>query len=890
MELSVTISPSGDINKNIFKLKPPRKDGLLLNIHHSKPNNKIRFIHTAFHDRGHVLASADNEGNFYIVDFHTCKYWGLPKLDSCTFLRFSAYRPDELLCGRNNGDVYVVHYESGTVTGTLCGHKSPVKDATFGGKSGCLTTSQYEAIVWSLETNTKIQVLNLEKNNALKHVVFIPKSNYTLACFQDDLIQVWDNTDFDCIKQFLPINWKNYSVKSIAFTKNGQIMVVAGYLPTLVIFSLDHWKLLKIVNLPEHIHTVKHVEFVQRPFDGGCNRILAILSGQGMIYFYNVEENAITSQLTTQYEVSKFSLCPNGSYVACVLCSGDVELYCLSNYVECITEDEPCERKVYVKAKRCAKKIGHVKEQISEILEINKLKAILAEFGTYPEAHRTKIWEKLLKLPNNIQQYNSIINHVTVVAFQDLKQKYPLENKLLMKSLKKLLNNLTTWNSFFAIVDYMPIFVFPFIKVFNNKPVACFEAICTIICNWCQHFFEYHPLAPVNILAMIENILLEHDPMLLHHYSLHKVTAHIYAWPLLESAFSEVLTASEWLQLWDHILTYEVSFFHCVVVAYNIVQRHILLSFRRTEDFVLFFYNQNPVNMKRLLKVTFRILEETSKDNHPREFLTDFKGLDIGNYPLFTEYPKSVVEYQLEEERKIDEELESIVISRAELDNFNKEENKEKAIRQEQEKRVRALEEKCLEKLRSKKEFVQQEREKVDKIKQLLSGYQLKQSDIQSDESSTPDLLNFKKSEEIFHNRKSKQESSIYNQEIMPGVAESSTPMIEDMFGVKEQYLMRLKKLLEYKHKINDLLDKSEKHIGDKELKAKIEGQINKMNRLQKETKGLEKEVAKLLQLVSKDTKIIPYLQQENMGSLCNCPEWCEKKVRFSPSSSGILE
>nr|CAH7761086.1 unnamed protein product [Callosobruchus chinensis] len=557
MELSVILSASGDIKKNIFKLKPLRKDGIELWACVSKNNiveiQKIQskilrsisaapfyasnYIYTAwqaftyhglnmiskterldtsakfncFHESGNVLASADNEGNFYIVDFHTCKYWGLPKLDSCTFLKFSAYKPEQLMCGRNNGDVCIVHYEAGTVTGTLYGHKSPVKDVTFGDRSVCLTTSQYEAIVWSLDTNTKIQVLNLEKNNALKHVVFIPKSNYILACFQDDLIQVWDNTEFDSVKQFLPINWKNYS-------------------------------LLKIVNLPEHIHTVKHVEFVQRPFDGGANRVLAVLSGQGTIYFYNVAENMITNELTTEYETSKFSLCPKGSYIACVLCSGDVELYCLSNYIAAIAEDE---------------RMAPVERKISEMLEINKLRAILAEFGTYPEAYRTKIWEKLLQLPNNIQQYNSIINHVTVVAFEDLKQKYPLDNKLLMKSLRKLLNNLTTWNSFFASVDYMPIFAFPFIRVFNNKPVACFEAICTVICNWCQHFFEYHPLPPVNVLAMIENCLLEHDPMLLHHYSLNKVTAQIYAWPLLESAFSEVLTASEWLQIWDHFLTYE---------------------------------------------------------------------------------------------------------------------------------------------------------------------------------------------------------------------------------------------------------------------------------------------------------------------------------------------
>lgn len=119
--------------------------------------------------------------------------------------------------------------------------------------------------------------------------------------------------------------------------------------------------------------------------------------------------------------------------------------------------------------------------QINDMLDTEKLKAILKEFGEYPEVHRLKIWEKLLQLPNNVQQYNSVINHTTIVAFKDLYTKYPLESRTSIKCLKKLLNNIVTWCPFFANVEYLPVFAFPFVKVFQNKPIACFEAVCTII-------------------------------------------------------------------------------------------------------------------------------------------------------------------------------------------------------------------------------------------------------------------------------------------------------------------------------------------------------------------------------------------------------------------------
>lgn len=130
--------------------------------------------------------------------------------------------------------------------------------------------------------------------------------------------------------------------------------------------------------------------------------------------------------------------------------------------------------------------------------------------------------------------------------------------------------------------------------------------------NWCQHWFEFFPNPPVNILGMVENILVHHDKRLMEHFVNCNVTSQVtyalfcfpvptvndcldyfdwfrlfqmYAWPLLQTLLSEVLTKDEWLRAWDNIFSNHPSFLLFVVVAYVIVSRKALLQCTRKEDF-----------------------------------------------------------------------------------------------------------------------------------------------------------------------------------------------------------------------------------------------------------------------------------------------------------------
>lgn len=185
--------------------------------------------------------------------------------------------------------------------------------------------------------------------------------------------------------------------------------------------------------------------------------------------------------------------------------------------------------------------------------------------------------------------------------------------------------------------------------------------------NWCQFWFEYYPLPPLNVLGIIENMLLEHDSELLHHLTRYNVSSKMYAWPLLQTAFSEILTSSAWKVFWDHVLTNESSFLLCAVVACNILQRTALLNLSDSQQFENFYFTHAPIEVRNLIRKSYCILNNTSKEHHPRQYLNMFKKIDPGKYPQFCNYPKTIVNMKEEKENAAKEELQQMQIEEIDL-------------------------------------------------------------------------------------------------------------------------------------------------------------------------------------------------------------------------------
>ena len=54
--------------------------------------------------------------------------------------------------------------------------------------------------------------------------------------------------------------------------------------------------------------------------------------------------------------------------------------------------------------------------------------------------------------------------------------------------------------------------------------------------NWCQHWFEFFPNPPVNILGMVENLLVHHDKRIMQHFVSCNVTSQVS--PLLKGVLN----------------------------------------------------------------------------------------------------------------------------------------------------------------------------------------------------------------------------------------------------------------------------------------------------------------------------------------------------------------
>ncbi|XP_053610994.1 TBC1 domain family member 31 [Plodia interpunctella] len=648
------------LEKFNIKLKSKPKDGVILQLHHTVrgskgENHRIRFSLGTFDDAHEKLACADTLGNIFILDFTDLKFWKLNSFGTCTALHFVPNKEDILIVA--NADKYNIAFvdvENAKISMTLDGHTAPIKHISFSNNkaNNLLTASPVEAILWELKNYSKYFTLNTYLGAQIQQILFTPGGDYLVACFQNDTIQIWKNETMKSVKQIIPSDLKH--MKNIAFTMNGRAMAMAGLTPTLILFSMDTWKALKSIDLSKYgINGAQQIAFIPQVFDGGANKILAILSSDCTLRLFDVESLVVMHNINPASSgIKRFVVSPTGKYFLCILQLGEVNIY-NSSYVidttqnpiiEIRNNDSPSTSvQKYVLEEETPSK-DQVEHKMRVCMDSARLRRILMQYGEYPEKFRSVIWRSLLNTPRNKHAYASLIDKGIHPAYKDIEKQFTIHSSATLKNLKRLLSCLAHWCPLFGVMKFLPGFVFPFVKVLQKDPLLLFECVATVLINYCQLWFEYAPFPPISILAMVENILGEHDPQLLNHFCEFGVTSQIYALKILETAFSEVLTCSEWLILWDHILSNEPAYILMSVVSYSIVQKNALKKLKTHEQFENFYHMQNPIDKKLLLKKAYILLSDTAEDIHPKKFFNPFTSLEKGDcYQQFTGYPKATI-------------------------------------------------------------------------------------------------------------------------------------------------------------------------------------------------------------------------------------------------------
>ncbi|XP_011943603.1 PREDICTED: TBC1 domain family member 31 isoform X3 [Cercocebus atys] len=678
------------------KPSPATRDGIIVNIIHNTSDyhpKVLRFLNVAFDGTGDCLIAGDHQGNIYVFDLYGNRFNLVQRTaQACTALAFNLRRKSEFLVALADYSIKCFDTVTKELVSWMRGHESSVFSISVhaSGKYA-ITTSSDTAQLWDLDTFQRKRKLNIRQSVGIQKVFFLPLSNTILSCFKDNSIFAWECDTLFC-KYQLPAPPESSSIlyKVFAVTRDGRILAAGGKSNHLHLWCLEARQLFRIIQMPTKVRAIRHLEFLPDSFDAGSNQVLGVLSQDGIMRFINIQTCKLLFEIGSLDEgISSSVISPHGRYIASIMENGSLNVYSVQALTQEINkpplplvkviEDLPKKKlsssdlkmkvtsgRVQQPAKPRGSKIQtrilkqdltgdfeSKKNELPDGLNKKRLQILLKGYGEYPTKYRMFIWRSLLQLPENHTAFSSLIDKGTHVTFLNLQKKYPIKSRKLLRVLQRTLSALAHWSVIFSDTPYLPLLAFPFVKLFQNNQLICFEVIATLIINWCQHWFEYFPNPPINILSMIENVLAFHDKELLQHFIDHDITSQLYAWPLLETVFSEVLTREEWLKLFDNIFSNHPSFLLMTVAAYNICSRVPLLNCNLKDDFEFFFHHRNNLDINVVIRQVYHLMETTPTDIHPDSMLNVFVALTKGQYPVFNQYPKFIVDYQTQERERI---------------------------------------------------------------------------------------------------------------------------------------------------------------------------------------------------------------------------------------------
>lgn len=651
----------------------------------------VRFLHVAFDTTGDSFLAGDHHGNIYVFDISRNRFRLVQKTgQACTALAFSLRRTTEFLVALADYTIKCFDKDTKQLVSWMRGHEGAVSSISVHSSGRyAISTSSDTAQLWDLDTFQRKRKLNIRQSVGIQRVFFLPLSNTILSCFSDDSIFAWESDTLFCKYQLpVPDSGPKISYKAFSVTRDGKSLAAGGRSNLLHLWCLDSQQLVKVIQMPTQVRTVRQLEFLPESFDGGASQTLGVLSQDGVMRFINIHTCKLLFQIGSHDDaITSVAVGPNGRYIVAIMDNGSINVYSVQSLTQELNKpptsqvavvsgeanQEYSNLKVKVRSdvvQRPAKTSGRrtqvkilrppagsaAEDKENELpagLNKKRLVAMLKTFGEYPAKYRMFVWRSLLCLPENHAVYSSLTDKGLHSAYLTLQDKYPIKSNKLQRGLQRVLSALAHWAAIFGEVEYLPLVAFPFVKLFQNNPMLCFEVVATVIVNWCQHWFEYFPNPPLNILSMMENVLAHHDKELLQHLVDCGITSQLYAWPLLETLFSEVLTRDEWLKLFDNIFSNHPSFLLMACVAYITCCREPLLLCSQKQDFEYFFHHRNNLDVGAMIKEAYRLMGSTPADIHPKTLLSDFTPLTKGQYPVFNHYPEFIVEYQSREREKI---------------------------------------------------------------------------------------------------------------------------------------------------------------------------------------------------------------------------------------------
>eukprot|EP00903_Cladosiphon_okamuranus_P006928 g6743.t1 len=239
-----------------------------------------------------------------------------------------------------------------------------------------------------------------------------------------------------------------------------------------------------------------------------------------------------------------------------------------------------------------------------------------------------------------------------------------------------LISALVHWSPILAEVEFAPSWCYPFVVVFSQDDLGAFEACLSFFLHWGARLLVTFPQPPVPILAGMELCLARVDRELAARLASLGVGALSYGWPLLRTAFSEVLDREDWLRLIDRVLANAArpELLEAAAVGFAVASRAQLLALGSTREVEAYFRRRQASSVFDLERM-FLVMEKVSRFGPPEEWrgrghvVGGRGGEDMGEtmaalammrsaprefmplprhgaYPFYEGYPRFVMNYQ----------------------------------------------------------------------------------------------------------------------------------------------------------------------------------------------------------------------------------------------------
>ncbi|KAJ3008178.1 TBC1 domain member 31, partial [Thoreauomyces humboldtii] len=560
-----------------------------------------------------VMAAVDQRGAIYAFDFQKNKFWIVAKSGiSGSCIAFNPIRRRELIVGLSDHAIVCYNIDSCQIVCKLPAyHTSPTYSlSTHPTRPLLISTGQNESILWDTETWERKRLL-VGAQLGIQQARYSSTGASIVTAFVDGKILVWNAETF--LTQWSidlatmlgePVQIGLDRENCLALSRDAELMVYGGIGAKIYVWNMVERRLVHEILVPAFEGKgIAQIEFL------GSTRVVALLSDEGALIFVEVSEARFVGQVEPGNLFKYFTLSSDGRLLSTILKeagsvinvvridrvldptppdvdAGEVSI-ALDELPEGIfREDETVKRELAIPT-TSATTLHDLMDMQEGTVPLNdqKLKRFLLYYGSYPEKYRTLIWRVLARLPENRASYEALLEAGTHRSWKDFRTAFPVRSDRVAQSMERVLSALACWSPVYQGMEVLPAMVFPFVKMFLADMFAGFEIVVTVLVNWCQKWWEYYPNPPIEILDMIEGLLEYHDKELLDHFVEQNVTSQTYAWTMMRSLFSSIFNRTDWLTLWDHLLTNPPWFMYVVVVAFLRSHRVALLGTFKKVDF-----------------------------------------------------------------------------------------------------------------------------------------------------------------------------------------------------------------------------------------------------------------------------------------------------------------